>query len=367
MSAVVLGMPQRSSLKRIRRTISLLQYVSSPGAVHVQFLLTGWVQASNWSQRTALAEAFGTKQARKAVQSVQENALLSNAPGGAPNAAESALLSSIPKDQLQQKSAQEEIQAAKPLPQPNLSATHPSQVYSIESLVPGGMATLRQMPIREWEQALSVGEGITTSSRFVANRVETTGGDKTQLQILRFILMLLEFCKSLKPSRGGSDSKGGPGSKKLPPRDELRKILSSSTGAQGAQSITTPTVSDALLDTLRRKFAPQGSFLSKTDLTFLHTTICALTLHIPPEAGNPPTELATDPSDIRDDLRLDTQQIITQYFRELGCRIDKPKESEFAKWGIKNGKAEAAAKRIVRLKLPVEFPKLSRGGGGRRR
>lgn len=304
------------------------------------------------------------------MQSVQENALLSNAPAGVgPNAAESALLSSIPKEQLsvsQQKSAQEEIQAAKPLPQPNLSANHPSQFYSVESLVPGGMSTLQQMPIHEWEQSLAASEGIATSSRFVATRVANTEGDKTQLQILRFILMLLELSKSLKPSRGGPDSKGGPGTKKLLPRDELRLLLSSPTGAKGVDSITTPTVSESLLNTLRRKFAPHGSFLTKTDITFLHTTICALTLHVPPEAGNPPNELATDPSDLRDDLRLETQ-VVAQYFRELGCKIDKPKESEYAKWGIKNGKAEAAAKRIVRLKLPVEFPKLSRGGGGRRK
>ncbi|KAL1956258.1 hypothetical protein VTO42DRAFT_7518 [Malbranchea cinnamomea] len=322
---------------------------------------------SAWSQRTALAEAFGTKQARKAVQSVQENALLASASTGAPNAAESALLSSIPTDLSgsQQKSAQEEIQAAKPLPQPNLSANHPSQAYSIESLVPGGMSTLRQMPIRDWEQALASSSPITTSSRFVSNRVETVGGDKTKLQILRLILMLLEFSKSLKPSRGGPDSKAGPGSKKLPPRDELRKILSSTTGAQGAQSITTPSVSDSLLDTLRRKFAPQGSFLARTDITFLHTTICALSLHIPPEAGNGPNELATDPADLRDDLRIDNQ-VVMQYFRELGCRIDKPRESEYVKWGIKT-KVEASAKRIVRLRLPLEFPKLSRGSGARRR
>ncbi|KLJ09309.1 DNA-directed RNA polymerase I subunit RPA49 [Blastomyces silverae] len=40
------------------------------------------VTKSNWAQRTALTEAFGTKQSRKAIQSVAENALLSNTPAG---------------------------------------------------------------------------------------------------------------------------------------------------------------------------------------------------------------------------------------------------------------------------------------------
>ena len=126
---------------------------------------------------------------------------------------------------------------------------------------------------------------------------------------------------------------------------------------------------------MRRKFAPHGGHVTKHDLTLLHTTICALSLHIPPQpakdggsssqGGNAPNELATDPADLRDDLHLESP-VILQYFRELGCRVDKPRESEFAKWGIKGGKAEAAARRVARLRIPVEFPKVSRGGGKRR-
>ena len=107
--------------------------------------------------------------------------------------------------------------------------------------------------------------------------------------------------------------------------------------------------------------------MSKNEVTLLHTTICALTLHIPPQpgkdgnGGNTANELATDPSDLGDDLRLDNNTI-SHYFRELGCRVDKPRESEFAKWNVKGGKAEAAARRVARLRVPVEFPRVSRGG-----
>ena len=45
-----------------------------------------------------------------------------------------------------------------------------------------------------------------------------------------------------------------------------------------------------------------------------------------------------------------------QYFRELGCKVTSPTEAERAK--AKLNKAEAAAHKIARLKLPLEFPKL---------
>ena len=54
----------------------------------------------------------------------------------------------------------------------------------------------------------------------------------TQIQVLRFIQLLLEFTRSLKSM--GRDKGAGPGSKKLPPRDDFRKILSSTSGAAKA-------------------------------------------------------------------------------------------------------------------------------------
>ncbi|TPR10825.1 sodium/hydrogen exchanger 3 [Aspergillus niger] len=283
------------------------------------------------AQRTELTNTFGTKQSRKAAQSLAENAQLSNVPSGAASAAETAILGAMPADaatDIASKTAalQAQVQAAKPLPQANLDAAHPSEVYPLDVLVPNGLATLRQLPnIKEWQDSVNSGAAVNTTSR-----------------------------------------------KRLPPREDLRRILSGGTTSENSAS--GEQLADPVIDAVRRKFAPQGASLSKNDITFLHTTICALSLHIPPQpskdggnssaGGNAPNELATDPSDLRDDLRLDNVAI-TQYFRELGCRVDKPRESEFAKWGIKGGKAEAAARRVARLKIPVEFPKVSRGGGRR--
>ncbi|OGM44444.1 hypothetical protein ABOM_006983 [Aspergillus bombycis] len=308
------------------------------------------------AQRTELTNTFGTKQSRKAAQSMAENAQLSNAPAGAASAAESAILSSMPLDSatdIATKTAavQAQVQANKPLPQASLAASHPSDVYPIDVLVPGGLSTLQQLPgVNEWQETVKSGEAVATTSRYVSRRVEAVvnSTNATQLQVLRFIFLLLELARAL---RSGKDSKSsGPGSKRLPSRDELRRILSSPTGAKTDSVETLP---------------------DPNDITFLHTTICALSLHIPPQpakdggsssqGGNAPNELATDPSDLRDDLRLDNT-VITQYFRELGCRVDKPRETEFAKWGIKGGKAEANARRVARLRVPVEFPRVSRGG-----
>lgn len=329
--------------------------------------LTISLQQTAFSQRSALAEAFGTKQARKAVQSITENALLSNTPRGATtaNAAESALLSTIPTDTTgptDAKTAQQEIQASKPLPQPDLSATQPSDVYSIASLVPNGLSLLRQIPIKDWQEASAASEDIPTPSRFVSKHVESViqAGQKTNMQILRFILILLELTRTLKRSRGGQGQ--GPDSRKLPAREELRSTLANAAGS-GNDEDGSSVITDSFLDALRRKYVPQGSFLSRNDITFLHTSICALSLHIPPAsgAGFAANELATDIADLRDDLRVDNQTI-TKYYRELGCKVDKPREGEFARWGVKRGKVEAAAMKIARLKIPLDFPKLSRGG-----
>ncbi|RHZ52315.1 DNA-directed RNA polymerase I subunit RPA49 [Aspergillus thermomutatus] len=345
------------------------------------------------TQRTELTNTFGTKQSRKAAQSMAENAQLSNAPAGAANAAESAIISSMPADavaDIASKAAavQAQVQANKPIPQANLDATHPADVYPIDVLVPNGLATLRQLPgVKEWADTVSAGLPVATTSRYVSRRVEAVVkfGNTTHLQLLRFILLLLELARSLRSGRDPKSS-SGPGSKRLPPREELRRILSSASGNPASSTTTTTkpqqqttsqtdsgsgTLPDPVIDAIRRKFAPQGSHLTKNDITFLHTSICALSLHIPPQpakdggasslGGNSPNELATDPADLRDDLRLESATIL-QYFRELGCRVDKPRETEFAKWGIKGGKAEAAARRVARLKVPVEFPKVSRGG-----
>jgi DNA-directed RNA polymerase I subunit RPA49 len=333
----------------------------------------------------ALIDAFGTKQSRRAAQSMTENSILTTTPSGRPDAVEAAIIASIPAEDLAAASkssatVETELRATKPIPPANMLATHPSDVYPMDTLVPNGLTTLHQLPVKEWKDAVVADLAILTVSRYVSRRVEAIAkwGTMNQLQILRYILILIEFSRCLKRTSLKDIKSLGPDSKKLPLRSELRTILSGQTSRGSAEipSWANTLLPESVIDAIRGKFAPHGAYMSKTDITLLHTTICALSLHIPPmssrdgstitRGSNSPTELATDTADLRDDLLVQDSTIV-QYFRELGCRVNKPREAEFAVWGIRGGKVEAAARRIARLSLPLEFPKSRHGGTGARR
>ena len=55
---------------------------------------------------------------------------------------------------------------------------------------------------------------------------------------------------------------------------------------------------------------------------------------------------------------------IIQYFRELGCAVTTMTESEMARWKL--SKAEAKTRKVARLRLPLDFPRV-RAPAGRRR
>lgn len=208
---------------------------------------------------------------------------------------------------------------------------------------------------------------INTISRYVSRRVEAIvrSGETTHLQILRLILALVGLVHSLKRAPGQP-----PTSRKLPPESQLRGILSSDTGSDdkdgdATSSVTTALIPESIVKAIRRRFAPQGPMLTRKDIMLIHTTICALTLHIPPISGgriysNSHDELATYPDDIRNDLQVN-QEDIRMYFRELGCKSNRPLESEYAKFGVVKGKQQATRMRIMRLRLPVVFPQLKQG------
>ena len=314
-----------------------------------------------------------------------ENSVLTTAPSGSPNAVEAAILASIPAEDLAAASKspatiETELRATKPIPPANMLATHPSDVYPIDTLVPNGLTTLHQLPVKEWKDAVVADLAILTVSRYVSHRVEAIAkwGTTNQLQILRYMLILIEFSRCLKRTPLKDTKSLGPDSKKLPPQSELRTVLSGQTprGSDGIPSWANTLLTEFVIDAIRSKFAPHGAYMSKADITLLHTTICALSLHIPPmssrdgstitRGSNSPIELVTDTADLRDDLLVQDSTVL-QYFRELGCRVNKPREAEFAVLGIKGGKVEAAARRIARLRLPLEFPKSRHGGMGARR
>lgn len=87
--------------------------------------------------------------------------------------------------------------------------------------------------------------------------------------------------------------------------------------------------------------------MPKWNLDKLILHICAITLHI--------DDFVTDTHNIREDLRLEPQQM-NQYYSELGCKVSPPSEKERAKFGLKD-KAAAQGHTVARLTIPPVWPK----------
>lgn len=86
---------------------------------------------------------------------------------------------------------------------------------------------------------------------------------------------------------------------------------------------------------------------------YLHSHICALTLIA--------DDFVTDPTDIRNDLQVDTSRLNT-LFRELGCQVGPPTEMDKKKLGMKENPAvdgvPPARRQVAKLTLPLSFPKM---------
>ena len=71
-----------------------------------------------------------------------------------------------------------------------------------------------------------------------------------------------------------------------------------------------------------------------------------------------------DTHDIREDLKLEGTGV-QKYFKELGCTVDLPNDTERGK--LKITKAEATSHRHARLKLPLVFPKMRLQNAGKKK
>jgi DNA-directed RNA polymerase I subunit RPA49 len=95
--------------------------------------------------------------------------------------------------------------------------------------------------------------------------------------------------------------------------------------------------------------------MNQWEIDNLITHLCAMSLFI--------DGYETDTTDLRNDLQLEVNKIC-QYFKELGCRIASMGEKERNVAGL--SKAEAKVRRIAKLQLPLDFPRLSKGARGKR-
>ncbi|KAH0544411.1 hypothetical protein FGG08_001437 [Glutinoglossum americanum] len=292
---------------------------------------------TNRALRDELGLAFGTKKTRKAIASLTENAISpskstvlrtssdTNAPLAIDSVATAVLESIAPSvnTMASRDDLQKDIDANKPRPKANLHATSPDEVYSVESLV--GHEEMRILSVKEWQDAMAEGDGITSKSRYICKKVQRVGeaGDVKRLKVLRYLQLLLDFFFSL-----GKGSRDG---RKLPPREELKKALG---------------VPDFLVDRVRGKFTNGGLPMTKWHVDNLITHIAAIALIV--------DGFEVDIYDLKEDLKLETKEI-TQYFQEIGCKVQLPTEKERER--MKLTKAEATLHKLAKLRIPLEFPK----------
>ena len=128
--------------------------------------------------------------------------------------------------------------AAKPRPQANLDAQTPAQVYPIENLIADD--DLHAMTVKDWLDAIRNGQEVVQSSKFVARRLTHVAqkNDIQALRLLKYISTLRDFFAALKKTMRG-------GGRKLPPREQLKD----KTG-----------VNNYILDSIRRRFT-NGSYV----------------------------------------------------------------------------------------------------------
>lgn len=143
---------------------------------------------------------------------------------------------------------QNAVDEGKPRPTPNPNAETPADVYPLEELV--GLGTLRFLAVKEWQDKVESGEDIVTKSRYVSARVRhvVQGGDVRKLKTLRYLLLLLDWSRCLKPG-----TKGG---KRVPIKEELKTAIDG--------------VGSELLDGVGKRFA-EGTY-AYPGIDFFHET-----------------------------------------------------------------------------------------------
>lgn len=95
--------------------------------------------------------------------------------------------------------------------------------------------------------------------------------------------------------------------------------------------------------------------MNQWEIDNLITHLCAMSLFV--------DGWETDTTDLKGDLQLETKKVI-QYFQELGCRIGPMNEKD--RNAAKLTAAEAKVRRMARLVIPLDFPRLSKGPRGKK-
>ncbi|ERS96418.1 hypothetical protein HMPREF1624_07328 [Sporothrix schenckii ATCC 58251] len=285
------------------------------------------VRKTNLDLKNDLGQTFGTKKAKKAIQSVAENAIGSrrrNADGSWITEELSAGDRVLMQDMANFTSTmatRDELQAvvdkAKPVPRGNYEAEEIQDVYVPSQIV--GADVLASIPVRDWQQLAKNGEAIDVFSRFVAQRVATVAARDDALDHLRLLRYMYWIILYIQAARPGKER----GTKRQLPRDKLKEMM------DGAP--------DTIIQHIRQRFSDNGTIRKfHNDLLMTHCCVFACILD----------NYEVDTLDLREDLKVEQKQM-SQYFSEIGARIKPAKEGD-------------KTKIIAKLKLPLQFPRSGR-------
>ncbi|TAQ83850.1 hypothetical protein B7494_g7824 [Chlorociboria aeruginascens] len=292
----------------------------------------GEISTNIREQRNNLGQTFGTKKARKVINSYTENAITParaerTTANGAPvklDSVAAAMLASMAESTAGMASRDElaaKADAAKPRPKANLAATEVQNVYTIDTLI--GLEIMTSIHVLQWEEALKAKKPIMFTTRYVPSKLQKHQTNTEKLKILKYMLCLINLYNVSKPTRDG---------RQLPRRDMVRTALDAP---------------EAVIDSIKRKFT-EGGVMNRFKCDLLITHLCAMACII--------DNYEVDMYDLRQDLKLEARDM-QKYFHEIGAKIVAMPEALKKQLGL--DKAAAAQRKFARLKLPLDFPKVS--------
>ncbi|KAK1637352.1 A49-like RNA polymerase I associated factor [Colletotrichum phormii] len=279
---------------------------------------------SYYDLKKDLGQTFGTKKAKKAIESVALNAIDPNKTrDSAPkklDTASKAIMEAIggaTATMASREKLQAVVDEAKPVPRPNLEAEAIQDVYDPDEFI--GREILAAIPVKDWIDPAKKGEEVLCYSRHVAGRVKkiADSGNVTKMRLLRYFYFLFTFYTMATPGKQR-------GTKRIPPRDKLKERMEPA-----------PQV---VIEHIRRKFSDGGE-MRKFHMDLLITHCCAVACII--------DNFEVETSKLREDLRLD-QKDMNNYFFEIGAKV---KQGASKEKGVK-------APHVAKLALPLNFPKL---------
>lgn len=282
--------------------------------------------------RIELGQLFGTKKSRKAIASMSENAIgpskAERAQGVKITGSSAAVMASMEeatRGMATTKELQQEADASKPRPKANLDATDISDVYTYDNLL--GVDVMNHIPVIDWTQSIKAEQEIIVSSRHIARRIQKEASNIENLKILRYMLLLIDFYNAARPSQSGVRT--------LPKRDAMKTVVNG--------------MPDAVVESVKRRFTIAGK-MPRYQVDLLITHVCALACVV--------DHFEVHVFDLQEDLKLEGRQM-AKYFREIGAKVAPL--SEIQRKTLKLDKAVAARRQVARLKLPLDFPKVSIG------